>query len=1313
MPLCPEVLARAQAQISGFKKSSDPSNGRSPAVLPPPPPPPKQSVGESLEADDNNSPAGSFSPQSSTKTPQKKSGSCLTPTSGSRGRSRSRSVPPASKGWGKGKGKGKGKWNWNDSPNRPRRGGSLPPPPRPDQGGQGGHPPRRAHSNQPTRARGQCWYGVECYRPNCQFQHPDGWKPSRGGRGSPRGRYPRAGSRQPSRGPPRYRSDREGEDCSRSRSRSPKKSRKDKKDKKDKKDSKEGKEDDDDLDSYLVTKAPELLWNGVGEDEFAFQLKFLGPHMARSVGNAPDPLKRVLFKPDKWQRDLLDIVDARRSAVISAPTASGKTFIGYYCMEQVLRYSDDGICVYVAPSKALVNQVSAEIYARFNSKTYERTTNSLNGVFIKEFNTVGGFREQGGWKDCQIAIMEPRMLELALLSPSMQNWVHRLRWIIFDEVHCIGDQEGTVWEHCIQACPCPFLALSATIANPSDFQGWLQRVSKAKALKNVELIVHSERWNDLYKYVYRSGALRPLHPFCCLTEDIVKKNGLPMDLTLTPVDLARLFEEVKAIVGDEPRWEALRPSVYFGKTHGFLTKRDVQTAYQKDMKKVFMDFLYEGILSGQKLVQLKNSLQMDPDHKAEFKPPARTDTEEAAEGEDSLLNMERGTGYQNGKKLLSVCRDLDKANCLPAIIFNFDRIECVRMCTNLATELKDLQFDKYYGDEEKQKKTKQLMEKRWADYEAAKKRYDNAQKAKESKNQEAKASRKAGEDKKGGDKSAKSTNVDEYLEHPAEPGDIADEIDEEFSFHSPQAYGRNYTYISDIMEDAKKAFAKAPALYEGLRRGVAVHHEAMGAEMRKCVEMLFRAGFLKVVFATHTLALGINMPCRTTVFCGHHLELNGVIFRQMSGRAGRRGFDLLGQVVFLDMSFRKITALLASDCPPLLGQFSLSSTLLLRSLLNWEVVRLMRDYGFHQSKGVHRSNADILRSQGPLFRFPFFQSSSADLETQAVFHSRFLVNFLYQECLVARDGGTKGFANFICHLQEFEPANFVLAKMLGNKSLERYLESQKVVVDNRSTHLTVRLAGVLAWFFQQQRLPEPLPTSKRRTRRSRLPCPTSPALPDFDDSMDEIKGEILGWNSEVFSHVQELTWSTASCRKKMHENEFALPLTGKVFKTEFDERQGPIDMEGGGLGKNLKKNQVRSRARSPFATISGSDDKFSSLQDLATSARSLVHMDMNSFFTTAAPIYNNPEEEAQPTNSWLLDLMLHRNLPFLTEDNGITPPAAFKLLEQTREFVEKVLEALQLYTSDSDYIVERFKDFKKELDIIREKAISKKDKKKK
>ena len=77
--------------------------------------------------------------------------------------------------------------------------------------------------------------------------------------------------------------------------------------------------------------------------------------------------------------------------------------------------------------------------------------------------------------------------------------------------------------------------------------------------------------------------------------------------------------------------------------------------------------------------------------------------------------------------------------------------------------------------------------------------------------------------------------------------------------------------------------------------------------------MLFRKGYLQIVIATGTLALGINMPCATVVFSGDSVFLTALNFRQAAGRAGRRGFDLLGNVVCLSYQRMRVQFLLKLD----------------------------------------------------------------------------------------------------------------------------------------------------------------------------------------------------------------------------------------------------------------------------------------------------------------------------------------------------------------------------------------------------------------
>src|SRR6195952_179899 len=90
-----------------------------------------------------------------------------------------------------------------------------------------------------------------------------------------------------------------------------------------------------------------------------------------------------------------------------------------------------------------------------------------------------------------------------LLSPTnAKAWAPRVKRIIFDEIHSIGNAEdGVVWEQLLLLAPCPIIALSATIGNPSEFNNWLNETQKANNTK-LTMIQHSTRYSDLRKYLY-------------------------------------------------------------------------------------------------------------------------------------------------------------------------------------------------------------------------------------------------------------------------------------------------------------------------------------------------------------------------------------------------------------------------------------------------------------------------------------------------------------------------------------------------------------------------------------------------------------------------------------------------------------------------------------------------------------------------------------------------------------------------------------------------------------------------------------------
>ncbi len=159
---------------------------------------------------------------------------------------------------------------------------------------------------------------------------------------------------------------------------------------------------------------------------------------------------------------------------------------------------------------------------------------------------------------------------------------------------------------------------------------------------------------------------------------------------------------------------------------------------------------------------------------------------------------------------------------------------------------------------------------------------------------------------------------------------------------------------------AKNPDAARAGQVEPLYRGIAAHHAGILPAWKVLVEELFCLGLIKVVFATETLAAGINMPARTTVISslskrtdqGHRL-LTASEFLQMAGRAGRRGKDVMGYVVTAQTRFEgaKEAGYLATAEPdPLVSQFTPTYGMVLNLLQthNLEEARELVERSFGQ-----------------------------------------------------------------------------------------------------------------------------------------------------------------------------------------------------------------------------------------------------------------------------------------------------------------------------------------------------------------------------
>lgn len=155
---------------------------------------------------------------------------------------------------------------------------------------------------------------------------------------------------------------------------------------------------------------------------------------------------------------------------------------------------------------------------------------------------------------------------------------------------------------------------------------------------------------------------------------------------------------------------------------------------------------------------------------------------------------------------------------------------------------------------------------------------------------------------------------------------------------------------------------------QALKSGIAAHHAGLIPAFKETVEELFQAGLVKVVFATETLSLGINMPARSVVieslykFTGERHEiLTPGEYTQLTGRAGRRGIDVVGHSVVpqqRDIPFMQIAGLASTRTYPLISSFQPSYNMATNLVRNYS--RTEAEHLLNSSFAQYRADRDVV-----------------------------------------------------------------------------------------------------------------------------------------------------------------------------------------------------------------------------------------------------------------------------------------------------------------------------------------------------------------
>eukprot|EP01133_Synstelium_polycarpum_P018027 gene18027-21518_t len=897
----------------------------------------------------------------------------------------------------------------------------------------------------------------------------------------------------------------------------------------------------------LDEASPDSLINTI-----SLQMTLSSDTLIRNVDARKDTRVRD-FDPDTWQVELLDIVDKNESALICAPTSSGKTFICFYAFEKVLKSSHDGVVVFVAPTKALVNQMYAQIINKYDKVYPKGSPNVVAGIFTRDWRK--------DIHNCQILITVPQCLEILFLSVMNVSFIHRVRYVIFDEVHMVSSSEnGHTWERNLLLNPAPFLALSATIGNLADFHKWMCNIDPKR---QVNLIEYGHRFNDLKLHIYTNDhKIMPLNPISAIkSRDKTTIKRISNELVLLADEALDVYNAMVRHFGAQAV-DRLDPVKFF---RGFgaavstynLNKRQVHE-YQQRIKHHIMEV--RGRRNHEEIKSMNAVVKEFSIKKDKF-------------------------DFQWTKEIALVLHNLKKADLLPAIIFVFDRSKCERLAEGLAASIESL----------RNKEREELAQK-----------IDNAVLA-------TLVSR--AQYPPGHPIHAQIIKMREELAAPETPffGDLTEK---------------------DIDDELQSNFA-SKHLIASLSQGVGVHHSGMDKNYLRAVEQLYRQKKIQVCFATGSLALGVNMPCRSVVFAGDSPYLNLMTYRQCAGRSGRRGLENRGNIFFLGISKPKVNRLVNGTLSEIIGNTVISPSLTLSLVCRSNYANKLANPESERTMLVGAVRRLIDRS--------FFVGEKLQAQLQCYFS----LDYLHREGFINATGQALDLSGIVTHLNYLEPSNFVLSSLLNAGIFDSLsgnsIESDLIIIE------------ILAHLFFIKESP---PHFRRLSR------PQYKNLP-------------LGATAAIVAHNASAIPAFLSYISLYRDKHLKPPALAITHFTQPPTLHKP---------EILHAWTEATHGLDPTCVYKNGIQALSGLPNICTSYNQLkYHLPSQSFFSTSIiPVCNLASTEI---NSYVIDFYSHGNSRRLVQENALRQSDVFPLLRDWSLLLRTI--SLTLMNRQADHPITR------------------------
>ena len=572
---------------------------------------------------------------------------------------------------------------------------------------------------------------------------------------------------------------------------------------------------------------------------------------------------------DDWQINSINLIDAGEDVLIVAPTSCGKTWLGLYpgLISKKL--------LFLVPTEALIFQVGS-MFSKFIAQP---TLISDNVLYLTESNIVIG---------------TPKAVEDKLPVLDIDFDI-----IIVDEIHNLGSSgQNHYYERLLKIfSDKQLLALSATIKNPDNLINWLKKIGYS----DIKLVSYTTRFLNLQRQLFIDNKLVKIHPISCLSRDDINPEFLKKNIPMTPHDTINLYDSLNNILPKEMK--DLHISKIFPEHNKRLSLDDSRH--------------YEEILKD-KLVYLNDTY---PDKIG-----------------DILDNYTLDYEISEEVNLYNLFNEIKGKNLTPCIVFQENTIYCKEIFVKLVgylEKLEELNYPYYYDNLEfkqthynnsirelaKFKKSIKLgnnitnktvfIEEKMKDKEfELNKEFCNKYQTRLKKQ-----CQKIGQStEKERVKAIQISNINKELNDT--PSYMKLKYTDIFRKHAEFSLNTDSPMTADKIREIKKSISKkleidvsyTNVFLQGLKRGIGIYTKHMPPVYNMIVQKLAQNGELGFVVADEQLALGINMPFRSSCILGYKDSKNfkKSNYLQMIGRAGRRGKDCEGHVIFVNVDWENL-----------------------------------------------------------------------------------------------------------------------------------------------------------------------------------------------------------------------------------------------------------------------------------------------------------------------------------------------------------------------------------------------------------------------